>query len=98
MMHNPGINGKRVKLVQGTPKGSSGSERHNVSMWCAGDIPVGAIGTVAPVYVDQWNTPCRNDRGHGTCNSYMQIHWDEHNPKGDYFFAIMNLTDFEVIK
>jgi hypothetical protein len=96
-MQDKTINGKRVKLIQGTPKTRNSKERHNVSMWCAGDIPEGAIGTVAPVYVDKWNIPIAEDQGCGFSDSYMQILWDEHQPKDGYFFAVTTLNDFEVI-
>lgn len=40
--------GHRVKLRQGTPIESGKPNRHMVSLWGAGDVPVGSEGVVAP--------------------------------------------------
>jgi hypothetical protein len=48
-------------------------------LWCAGDIPIGETGKVAPVYKNKIGRPVAFDLGYGTYQILSQIVWD--NPK-----------------
>lgn len=69
--------GKRIKIVRGTPTGHrtpGAPAYYDVSMWCAGDVPVGSTGTIV-------------DLPGSTC--LCQIEWDHgQKPKPGYAFGI----------
>jgi len=68
--------GKRVKIVRGTPTGHrtpGAPAYYDVSMWCAGDVPVGSTGTIV-------DAPSK---------CLVQVEWDHgQKPKEGYFFGL----------
>lgn len=103
--------GQRVKVVRGTIKNLIPQGRpypddpeayHSAALWCAGDVPAGETGTIAPVYKDRWGISHHTDQGYGVYRGIEQIVWDnpkyKTNPESRDFWGIRgSMQELEVI-